>query len=205
MSRWGKSMSEKLSQSHTPAALPEIIDRVLAVCDVDRVTIDDLVTSVGRGGFAALLLLPALAVATPLSGIPLFSSLMGIVIALVAVQMLLRRRYLWLPAWILQRTVDADKVARAFTRIRPAMVWIEDRTRQRFRAFVQFPFVFVPQVLCFMSGAIMPVLEFVPFSSSVLGIGVALLTLGMLTRDGIVAILALVPYLGVGALVYQFV
>ena len=47
----------------------------------------------------------------------------------------------------------------------------------------------------------MPLLEFVPFSSSIMGVGVALLALGILTRDGIVILLGLVPYGVVGWLI----
>jgi hypothetical protein len=190
---------------HTPAPLPEIIDRVLAVCEDEIVTLGDIVASVGRGGFAALLLVPAVAVATPLSGIPMFSALMGTVIALVAGQMLLRRRYLWLPEWVTRRKVSAARVGAAFTKLRPVMEWIEARTKERFTALVHAPFNLLTQGLCFVSGAMMPLLEFVPFSSSVVGLGVVMLTLGMLTRDGLLAVLALVPYAGVAALIARFI
>jgi hypothetical protein len=47
----------------------------------------------------------------------------------------------------------------------------------------------------------MPLLEFVPFSSSVMGVGVALLALGILTRDGLVILFGLIPYAVVGWLI----
>lgn len=190
---------------HIPAPLPDIIDRVIAACDGETVVLGDIVTSVGRAGFAALLLVPAVAVATPLSGIPLFSALMGTVIALVAGQMLLRRRHVWLPGWVTRREVNAGRVRTAFSTLRPWMEWIEAHTKQRFTALVNAPFNLVTQGLCFVSGAMMPLLEFIPFSSSIAGIGVVFLTLGMLTRDGVVALLALVPYAGVAALIMQVV
>lgn len=183
--------------------MPEIVDRVLAACDGEVVTLGEIVASVGRGGFAAMLLVPAIAVATPLSGIPLFSALMGAVIALVSAQMLLRRRSLWLPRWMTAREVRAERVRAAFSKLRPAMEWIEARTKPRFRVLVNAPFNIAAQGLCFASGAMMPFLEFVPFSSSVVGLGVVFLTLGMLTRDGLLALLALVPYAGGAALIVQ--
>jgi hypothetical protein len=117
--------------------------------------------------------------------------------------MMLRRRHLWLPGWVTRREVSAERVRHAFTKLRPTMEWIEARTRQRFTALVNAPFNIVTQGLCFASGAMMPLLEFIPFSSSVVGIGVVFLTLGMLTRDGLVALLALVPYAGGVALIAQ--
>jgi len=177
-----------------PATLPEIVDRVLAVAEAEIVDLRAVLRSFGRASFTPILLLPALAVATPLSGIPGFSSLMGVLIALVSAQMLLQRRSLWLPEWLLNRTVKGAALAKAFTRIRPIAVWVDRHTAQRFRLLLRRPLIWVPQALCLFSGLIMPPLEFVPFSSSTLGVGVCLLALGMLTRDGVVTMIGLLPY-----------
>lgn len=189
----------------TPATLPEIIDRIIAAAEPETVSLRRLVESFGRASFTPVLLLPALAVATPLSGIPLFSSLMGVMIALVAVQMLLRRRHLWLPDWILRREISGARVRSAFERLKPVGAWIDRRTTQRFKVITRRPLIFIPQLICVLSGVLMPPLEFVPFSSSVVGIGVAFLALGMLTRDGVVTLIALLPYGLVGWLVLRVI
>ncbi|WP_224816892.1 exopolysaccharide biosynthesis protein [Hasllibacter sp. MH4015] len=186
-----------------PASLPEIIDRVLDAARDEVTDIRTILQSFGRASFTPVLLLPAIAVATPLSGIPLFSSVMGIFIALVSAQMLARRRHLWLPDWILARQITGKRLKAAFTRLRPIAVWIDARTAQRFRIVSHRPLIFIPQLVCLVSGLMMPALEFVPFSSSVVGIGVAILALGMLSRDGVVIVLGLVPYAGVAWLIYR--
>jgi hypothetical protein len=184
-----------------PASLPEIIDRVLDAAQDDLTDIRTILRSFGRASFTPVLLLPAIAVATPLSGIPLFSSLMGVLIALVSAQMLARRRHLWLPDWILRREIRGEKLKAAFTRIRPVADWIDGHTAQRFRLLSHRPLIYVPQLICLASGLVMPFLEFVPFSSSVVGVGVAILALGMLARDGVVIVLGLLPYAGAAWLV----
>ena len=178
----------------SPASLPEIIDRVLEAAEAETTDIRTILASFGRASFTPVLLLPAIAVATPLSGIPFFSSLMGVLIVLVAAQMLARRRFLWLPDWILRRQVAGHVLANAFTRIRPVAVWLDRRTAQRVRIFFHRPLIFIPQLICLVSGLIMPFLEFIPFSSSVVGVGVAVLTLGMLARDGVIVLIGLLPY-----------
>jgi hypothetical protein len=50
---------------------------------------------------------------------------------------------------------------------------------------------------------IMPLLEFVPFTSSIIGVGVALLALGILTRDGLLTIIGMLPYAIVGWLIVR--
>jgi hypothetical protein len=182
-------------------SITEIIDQVVDIAQTDRVTLRKVLHAVGDASFAPILLLPALAVATPLSGIPLFSSLMGIVIFLIAAQMLLRREHLWLPDWVLRRDVKGKVVRDAFRKLYPVARWLDAHTHSRLRVLVHRPFIFVPQLLCLVSGALMPLLEFVPFSSSIMGVGVALLALGMLTRDGVVTIIGVVPYMLVGWLI----
>ena len=185
----------------TLTSLSAVIGQVIHVAQSDHVSLRKVVEQIGGAGFAPVLLLPAVAVATPLSGIPLFSSLMGIVICLVSLQMLTCRRHLWLPAWALRREVRGDVVCKAFQALYPVARWVDRRTDQRLRIVVRRPFIFVPQLICVLSGALMPLLEFVPFSSSVMGVGVALLALGILTRDGLVILFGLIPYAVVGWLI----
>lgn len=190
--------------THAPTSLLEIVDRVVAAAEPNVIDIDSVLKSIGRASFTPILLLPALAVATPLSGIPFFSSFMGIIIALVSAQMLLRRRHLWLPSWLLKRQVSGKTVREAFLKVRPVLAWVDGHTTQRFRAFVRRPLIFIPQLLCLISGLMMPFLEFVPFSSSALGVGVTLLALGMLARDGAIICIGLLPYGVVIGLIVHF-
>ena len=175
-------------------SLSDIVDQVRDLASAECLSLHDVLETIGDASFGPILLLPALAVATPLSGIPLFSSLMGIVILLVALQMLLRRQHLWLPDWVLQRQVKGQVVHKAFGYLRPVAAWSDAHTHHRAQWLLRPPFVVVPQLLCVLSGVMMPMLEVVPFSSSALGTGVALLALGMMTRDGLVLALGVIPY-----------
>lgn len=186
-------------------AVSSLIGRVRVAADQTRISVADMVDAVGRDGFAAILLIPALAVATPLSGIPLFSSVMGIFITIVAAQMLSGRQSLWLPRWLLRLRAAGPRVDAAFARLTGLSGWIDRHTHPRLTWVTRRPLVFVPQILCLLSGLVMPLLEFVPFSSSLVGSGVALLALGMLVRDGVVIALALIPYAGVIWLIVSFI
>jgi len=179
------------------------LDDVIAAAHTDTVSIREVVNAVGDASFAPILLLPALAVATPLSGIPLFSSLMGVVIVLVAMQMILQNNHLWLPGWLLRRNAKGPVVRRAFQRLYPVAKWLDARTDRRLSILCHRPFVVLPQLVCVVSGLMMPVLEFVPFSSSIVGMGVAILAIGMLTKDGVLVVFGLVPYTVVGYLIYR--
>lgn len=174
-------------------SLVEIIDQVVHAAAAKRVSVREILCAIGGAGFAAILLMPALAVTTPLSGIPMLSTVMGTIIFLVALQMLTGRENLWLPRWILNQQVNGDLVARAFNYVRRPAAWLDDRTNKRLVLFARKPLVSLPQLVCLCSGAVMPLLEFVPFSSSIVGFSVALFALGMLARDGMIILLGFLP------------
>ena len=181
--------------------LTDLVERVIDTADEDEVTLRRVLEATGTASFVPALMLPALAVATPLSGIPLFSSAMGVVICLVSLQLLFRRKHLWLPDWVLRRHAPGDKLRSGFEWALPTMRWLDRHTHRRMPWLTRRPLIFVPQLLCVISGALMPFLEFVPFSSSVLGASIAIIATGLLTRDGAVIVLGCVPYALIGYLV----
>jgi len=184
-------------------SLTQLVDDIIDVADDDKVTLKDLVEAVGHASFTPLLLVPAIAVATPLSGIPLFSALMGVLIFLVAIQMLFHLDHLWFPKWILKRETSSRRVRATFEKIRPVMSWLDKHTHERLKPLVRRPMILLPQLLCVVTGLMMPFLEIVPFSSALAGVAVAFLALGMLARDGLFIVLGLIPYFGLLWLVFR--
>ncbi len=203
------SLGDKLSpQAQTDAApetLTDVIDTVVEEANVEHVSIRDIMTSISRISFTPLLLLPAISLVTPLSGIPLFATAMGMIISLVSLQMILHRDEIWLPEKILGLSVKSKRLRGALAHTEPFAQWLDNRARNRLTFLAEPPFVLVPQMFCLLSGLAMPFLEFIPFSSSLMGLSVALLAFGMLARDGIILLIACIPYIGIGWLVTYFV
>lgn len=164
--------------------MTETLDRAEARANGEKVSVSDLLAAVGDTSFASILLLPALIVVSPLSGIPFLPSICGLIIFFVSVQMILRRRHVWLPGFVLRQTVKSESLIRNLARIRPTAAWFDRRTRRRLPFLLSQPLVLIPQILCALSGLAMPFLELVPFSSSFLGGAVSLIALSMLTCDG---------------------
>ncbi|MFN0263993.1 exopolysaccharide biosynthesis protein [Tepidamorphus sp. 3E244] len=149
------------------------------------VSLADIFDALGHSTLAPLLLVPALIVVTPLSGIPGLSSMIGIIIALVSVQMLFGRNHLWLPNLLLRKDVDAARMQRWVKRLHTPARWIDAVTRKRLTWLLVPPFVSVVHLLCLACGLAMPMMEFVPFSSSILGFVVLLVAVGLIARDGL--------------------
>lgn len=163
----------------------ELLDRLEEQAQAERVALRDLLGAGGAASFVPALMVPALLVVSPLSGIPGFSSVCGLTIAAIAGQMLFRRRHLSLPERLTRMRLSGG-------RLRAALAWLRrgadllDRysRRDRLRPLVGNGGRVVPQLACVLAGLMMPLLELVPFSSSTLGLAVVCCSVGLLTRDG---------------------
>ena len=173
--------------------LTSIVDRVGDITKEGQVSLDRVVGAFEKTGFATMLIVPAAAVVTPLSGIPLFSSLCGVTICLIAAQWLMKRDRVWLPHWLGQQSLEGDKVRVAMNKLRPAARWLDKHSRPRARFLFRQPLRALLPLSCLLFGALMPFLELVPFSSSLLGASVCLIAFSLLTRDGLFALAALLP------------
>ena len=177
-----------------PASRPitGIIDRLEDSTDQDPVTLRHLIEAFGKASFLTSLCVPALLVISPLSGVPLFSSACGVLIAAIAVQMFIGRDHLWLPDFVMRLSVKSDKVTKALKRLHGVGTKIDDHTRPRLSALMTRPFRKFYQALCVLCGALMPFLEIVPFSSSILGAATILFATALIVRDGLLACIGMV-------------
>lgn len=177
-----------------------LLDAAGKASDDDTTSIRQIVQALGENSLTPNLIFVALAVVSPLSGVPLFSSICGITIALISAQMLIGRDHIWLPSLVMSRRIDSNKLDRALTALRRPAGWLDRVTRPRLRWLVRGPVRKLTQALCMVCGLAMPFLEIVPFTSSLLGSVVSLLAFGMLARDGLFTLagLAILLFLGGG-------
>lgn len=179
----------------------DIVDRLHDAADRDRVRLRDVVEAFGETSFLPMLMVPALLVLSPLSGIPFFSSVCGLTIVFISAQMLWPGRdHLWLPDFLMRQQVDGEKARGAARRLRRLADWLDGHTRDRFHVLVSRPFRPQLEAICLLCGAAMPVMEFVPFSSSILGLAVLCFCTAMLARDGLFVVLGFVV-MGIAAMV----
>lgn len=168
------------------ASLGAIIERVMALSESPTVSVRDIIAGFGEASFLPFLMVPALIVVSPLSGIPLLSTICGTCIALIAVQMLIpRHRHLWLPDAIMRQRIGTVRLVTGLRRIERPARWIDARSHQRLQVLVRPPVSVLAQMMCVLCGAAMPFLELVPFSSSILASAVVLFGVGFLARDGV--------------------
>ena len=183
-----------------PGPVAEAVRRLDTLEGREPLLLEHILEAFGETAFLPVLIVLALIVVSPLSGIPLLPTAMGTIIALVSLQMLAGRPRIWLPAVIRRRRLSGARLRAAMPRLRRFAGWLDHSARDRMRLLVSPPLDALPKAACAAAGAAMPFLELVPFSSSILGVAVALFATALLTRDGLLAVAA-TAMVGLAALV----
>ncbi len=168
----------------------DVVDRLSRHAEKPEVTVRELLAGFGQTSFLPVLMAVALLVVSPLSGIPLFSSVCGLTMAFVSAQMFWGADHLWLPDFIMRQKISGERMCGALLKMRKAADWLDNRARRRMLFMVRGAMRKLLEFLCILCGAVMPFLELVPFSSSILGLAIMLISTALLTRDGLFAAFA---------------
>lgn len=156
-----------------------------------QVSVNDLLNGVGERSFGPVLLLAGLITLAPLIGdIPGVPTILGLIVLLTLGQLLLQRHSIWLPSWISQRSVPRDKLLKGLDWLQKPARFLDRWTGPRLVFLVDGPGLYVMAILCMVVAMAMPAMEVVPFSAN--GAGAALMAFGLaiVTRDGLLAIVA---------------
>lgn len=97
-------------------SLDQLIDRICKAADTDgeKVSLEKILDEIGRRSFGPLILLAGLVTLAPFIGdIPGVPTVMAIFVLLAAGQMLLHQEHIWLPGWLLNRSVKQDSIYKA--------------------------------------------------------------------------------------------
>jgi len=183
-----------------PSTVAQVLNRMVEDSTGERVAVADLIGSLGprAHGFALLLLsAPNL---TPGPSVPGFSTLFAIPMCLVAAQMGLGRRQLWLPDWIMRRTMKRGFFVKMINALVAMVARLDRVLKPRWPAFTA-PLVERLLGLVSLVYAVLLLLP-LPFYSLLPATGAVMLSLGVLTRDGVAVASSLVmAALSIAALV----
>ncbi|WP_050761326.1 exopolysaccharide biosynthesis protein [Jannaschia sp. CCS1] len=173
--------------------LSSIADDMVRAAEKDDGRVEAMVEQAGADGLLPIMTCLGLILVSPLSGIPLFSTSVGMMIALCASQAAMGRDKLWLPGFLRRRQVDPDRVVSAMGYVRRAARWLEARAAPRLEWLSVPPARTVFLGLAALYGLSMPLMEVVPFTSTLFGAAVVMVGLGLILRDGILLLLSTLP------------
>lgn len=191
-----------MGDQREPANLEQLLDRIECGTEVrEYSSIGEMLDAIGRRSFGPMVLFVGLLLVTPLSGMPGMPTSMGLLILLTLGQVLIGRRHFWLPGWLARRKIPREKLLRGIKAIRPVARRVDRLLRPRLHYLARGPGLYVMAVACMVIAFSMPATELVPFSSSLAGLALMGFGLAMISKDGLVALVAWVIVLGVAATV----
>ncbi|MBL37202.1 MAG: exopolysaccharide biosynthesis protein [Xanthomonadales bacterium] len=176
------------------SGLEDLLERIRRIDgDHDPVDLEAVLVHVGRRSFGGIVLFAGIIVLAPLVGdIPGVPTLAALLVAITAVQLLVGRRYFWLPRVLLQRSISRQRLETALDTLqRPARV--ADRLiRRRLEVFISPVATRVIAAASLCVALVMPVLELIPFSANLAGVALFAFGISLIARDGLFALISLV-------------
>ena len=166
-------------------SLTALLAAIRPKADEEWLTLGEILSRIGQRSFAASLLVIALLMVSPLSAIPFLPSLVAAVILLIAGQAILGRHHLWLPRILMQRSVSAEKLRRALDWLARPAAWIDAHRSGRWVVLTLWPISSLAYLVIIAVALTWPPLSFVPFSTTLSAVGLAMLAAGQTLRDGI--------------------
>lgn len=155
----------------------------------ENVSIGDILDIVGRRSFGPILLIAGLITVAPIIGdVPGVPTVMGIIVFLVASQILVKRKKLWLPRAILNRSIKKDTLHRAIKKLYKPAGYVDKLIKPRLQWITTGVMVYPAALVCLGISLAMPLMEFIPFSANFAGAALTAFGLSFTAKDGLMAL-----------------
>lgn len=172
------------SQSSKRPSLSAVIAEI-GMVDEGRVTLGRIVDTLGDRAYGALMLLFAAPNILPTP--PGFSAILGAPLVLLAAQLAFGSERPWFPDWVRERSVARVDYIRVAARLIPILQRSEKLLRPRLPFLTNWTAERLIGVLCLVLS--ISILLPIPLGNSVPALGVTVLSLAIMEKDGIAAIL----------------
>lgn len=196
-----------MPHSREPQNLEQLLDRIAeAAQGEEQVSLDMILDEVGRRSFGPLLLVAGLVTVAPLVGdIPGVPTLMALLVLLTATQVLFRHDHIWLPKWMLRRSIEREKLEKALGWLRRPACFVDRLLRPRLTPLANHAGAYAIAVICTLIALATPLTEVIPFSANAVGAVLVIFGLSLIARDGLLALVAFVlTGATAGLVVYHF-
>ena len=173
-----------------------LFDRLVAETEGDKVSIRDLLQIVGARSYGPIILLLGFIAVSPLTIIPGATWIVALLTLVITLQIVLGFRNPWIPARLLDFEFQREHLVEG---TRTARRWAEifDRILQpRLTFLTRKPFLQLVALMCVAAALITFPLGFVPFAPLMPGITILIFGLGLMSRDGVVILLASASLVG---------
>ncbi|WP_136636263.1 exopolysaccharide biosynthesis protein [Pseudooceanicola onchidii] len=179
----------RLGPPESIRSLSDILDALDDAGTGDTVTIREILEEIGVRSFAPMILVPALILVSPLSGIFGLPTIGATFMLLVTLQKLLGRRHVWLPEFLKRRKIATHRLKKAVSWLRKPCRWIDNRTHKRLTMLVSRPANIATLLTIVAICSVIPFLEVLPMVTSIFAGAISMFSIGLLARDGLFIVL----------------
>jgi hypothetical protein len=165
--------------------LDEITAKVEGDATPETLTLSEVLDAFGRRSYGPLLLVIGLFAISPATIVPGFTWLAAALTLVVAGQMALGLKRIWLPRGALQAELPRDAVLGGIEKSRGVAKRIDGLLKPRLTFLSGPPFVNIVALLCIAAALITFPLGLIPFAPLAPGVAVVFFGLGMVARDGL--------------------
>jgi hypothetical protein len=188
-----RSTQKNTAVVHAEHTLEKLLARIAKL--VSRkvfITIGKVMHALGRRSFAPVLLITACLGFTPMGAVPGMPTTLAIIIILVSIQIILGRRHLWLPRFIMRKRLARDKVIRAVEILRKPARVLDSVTRRRLPSLTREPLSISLATACIVLALTVPPMELVPLVDIPVWVAIVALSFALVSHDGVIAIIAFI-------------
>lgn len=182
------------------APLESIIDEAIARSEDGEVSLRALLKAWNDRSYGPLFIVLGFVGGTPLAVIPGAAALVGVFIAILALQMILGLNHPWLPEIALKQSISEEKLRGVRKKLDRPLSMIDHLIKERWIWAVGDAMRRAAAIFVFALGVLMIPFDAVPFAVAAPAWTVVLFGVAVTARDGLVMMLALLGCLAVGFL-----
>ncbi len=180
--------------------LEEIVDYAIAHSEDGRVSLKALLKAWDDRSYGPLFIMLGFVGGTPLAVVPGAAAVVGVVIALLGLQMTLGLNHPWLPEAALKQSVSEEKLREIREKMDKPLRFIDHLITERWTWMAGEAMRRAAAIFVTILGVLMIPFDAVPFAVAAPAWSVVLFGVAIIARDGLVMTLALAACLGVGYL-----
>lgn len=191
---------------NSPSDLTALLNELQQAAETHgaKLSVGEIVDTIGKRSFGPLLLLGGLLGMTPVAAVPSAPTIIAVITLLISVQLLFGRETVWIPRFLQKLSVKAERVKKAVKLSRKPARVVDRMVRPRLELLTRPAADRVVAAVCVLIALCVPPLEFLPFVAFVPSFAIAAIGLGLLARDGLLVLIALVISSGaVGMLAWK--
>ena len=186
-----------------PHSVGEVLDRLKELGEqarAEKAKLGDMLEALGQRAYGPFFIIFPLIDISPVGGIPGLPTAMAVVMILLAVQLILGRKHLWLPGFLANRGLKGKKLVKVADKTRPIARRMDQWFHGRLPALTKGPMVKVAGVAVVLLCLTVPPLELLPFASTAPMAAIMAFGIALLVRDGLLMIVACTLSVGAVAL-----